>query len=375
MTPFRKLTLATFIIAMLTACTESASPPPSDSTSLTGSAKNYDDAEVQFQIGQNYYQKGDHKTALTWWWNSATQGNASAQYQLGELYNKGEGTPIDHAKALKWYTESANQGNMEAQYRLGEMYEKEKNKSHSGKNHTKAIEWYTKSAEQGHAPSQFKLAEMYRRGRVTPQDYDKALQLYTKSAEQGYANAQYKLGQLYYDGLDDIIPQDTNKGLEWYAKSAKQGHDSARSALSNLYRKGLYRKKEKSQQDDSQKIAEIFEWHKKFADLDVPEAQYHVGRMYANGIGTPQDHAKAVEWLTKYLNTQDAHRNDYRKAQAQYELGRMYEQGQGISQDYQKALELYTQSAEKYNADAQYKLGEAYEKGQGVPPDHNEARK
>lgn len=175
MTPFRKLTLATLIIAMLTACTESASPPPSDGTSLTGSAKNYDDAEVQFQIGQNYYQKGDHETALAWWTKSATQGNAAAQYQLGELYSKGEGadTPINYARALKWYTESANQGNVEAQYRLGEMYDK--NNGYSGNNRTKAIEWYTKSAEQGHAPSQFKLAEMYPRGGIASRNYDKAL--------------------------------------------------------------------------------------------------------------------------------------------------------------------------------------------------------
>lgn len=198
--------------------------------------------------------------------------------------------------------------------------------------------------------------------------------MYTKSAEQGYADAQYQLGKLYHYGLEDVIPKDTDKSLEWYAKAAKQGHDSAIRELNRLYRQGLSRDGKELQPDDPQ----LFEWHKKFADLDVPEAQYHVSHMYANGIGTPQDHAKAVEWLTKYLDTQDIRPNKYQlryKARAQYKLGQMYEQGQGISQDYQKALELYTQSAEQDNTNAQYKLGEAYEKGQGVPLDHNEALK
>jgi len=52
----------------------------------------------------------------------AEQGDASAQYNLGLMYDKGEGVPQDYKTAVKWYTLAAEQGFADAQSNLGLMY-------------------------------------------------------------------------------------------------------------------------------------------------------------------------------------------------------------------------------------------------------------
>ncbi len=52
----------------------------------------------------------------------AEQGDASAQFSLGEMYEIGsdffEGVPQDYKEAVKWYREAAEQGYASAQLRL-----------------------------------------------------------------------------------------------------------------------------------------------------------------------------------------------------------------------------------------------------------------
>ena len=49
----------------------------------------------------------------------AEQGDASAQYNLGVMYDRGDGVDQDYQEALKWYRLAAKQGNAEAQRDLG----------------------------------------------------------------------------------------------------------------------------------------------------------------------------------------------------------------------------------------------------------------
>lgn len=50
------------------------------------------------------------------------QGNASDQYQLGQLYLEGTSVEQDHKQAFKWFKAAAEQDNAYAQYQLGNMY-------------------------------------------------------------------------------------------------------------------------------------------------------------------------------------------------------------------------------------------------------------
>ena len=53
---------------------------------------------------------------------AAEQGDAAEQYNLGRVYDKGQGTRRDHATAVKWYRRAGEQGHAGAQYRLGLLY-------------------------------------------------------------------------------------------------------------------------------------------------------------------------------------------------------------------------------------------------------------
>jgi len=52
----------------------------------------------------------------------AESGVASAQNNLGMIYDDGVGVPQDDAEAVKWYRRAAEQGNVSAQNNLGVMY-------------------------------------------------------------------------------------------------------------------------------------------------------------------------------------------------------------------------------------------------------------
>ncbi|KAF8920469.1 hypothetical protein BGZ58_004354, partial [Dissophora ornata] len=63
---------------------------------------------------------------MEWYLKAANQGNASAQYNLGFMYEHGKGVPQDYSKAMEWYLKAANQGHASAQPNLGgsSMYSK-----------------------------------------------------------------------------------------------------------------------------------------------------------------------------------------------------------------------------------------------------------
>ena len=61
-------------------------------------------------------------TALQGWENLAENGDAEAQYNLGNLYRVGHGFTENDKTAVKWYTFAAKQGHASAQYFLGWMY-------------------------------------------------------------------------------------------------------------------------------------------------------------------------------------------------------------------------------------------------------------
>jgi TPR repeat protein len=102
----------------------------------------------------------------------------------------------------------------------------------------------------------------------------------------------------------------------------------------------------------------LSEW-RLLADEGDAQAQLHLGLLYANGDGVPQDYAKARQWYEK------AAAQEY--AMAQYNLGLLYDNGDGVPQDYVKARQWYEKAAARGYAMAQTNLGVLYRSGHGVP--------
>jgi len=74
----------------------------------------------------------------------AKQGDASAQYNLGLMYDAGRGVQQDDKTAVMWYTKAAEQGDADAQSILGFMYASGQGVQQNDKT---AVIWYTKAAE------------------------------------------------------------------------------------------------------------------------------------------------------------------------------------------------------------------------------------
>lgn len=140
--------------------------------------------------------------------------------------------------------------------------------------------------------------------------------------------------------------------------------------------------------------AETFSAMMVLAKKGEPEAQYHVGMMYNNGIGTVQDRKQAFEWFTKSAASDPL---------SAYKLGCYYEgQGEGVVEinetealnykliaanegysiaqfesavllarkgDFVNAVKLLRLAADQGDAQALYGLWQSYAEGKGVPKD------
>ena len=122
---------------------------------------------ADFGKGVDAFQRGDYATALREWTLLAKQGNATAQYNLGYMYDLGKGVPQDYKAAVKWYRLAADQGYASAQYNLGNMHRKG---TGVAQDYKAAFKWYKAAAEQGNANAQYGLGFMYKYGKGVPQD-------------------------------------------------------------------------------------------------------------------------------------------------------------------------------------------------------------
>ena len=98
---------------------------------------------------------------------AAEQGDARAQFNLGIMYDNGEGVLKDEAEAAKWYRLAAEQGLADAQHNLGRSYAAGEGVL---KDEAVAVRWYRLAAKQGQADAQYGLGIMYASGRGVLKD-------------------------------------------------------------------------------------------------------------------------------------------------------------------------------------------------------------
>jgi serine/threonine protein kinase len=96
-------------------------------------------ADAQFQLGQRYAGgldvKRDKKEALQWFKKAAAQGHASAQLALGRAYEKGDGTKKSLSSTQKWYAKAAAQHAPRAKKRLAHVKQRIAKRKKSSSHH------------------------------------------------------------------------------------------------------------------------------------------------------------------------------------------------------------------------------------------------
>lgn len=126
---------------------------------------------ADYDNGVEAYDAGDYETALQEFTPLAEEGNSLAQYNLGQMFRKGQGVLQNYQQAVKWYRLAAEQGKAGAQTNLGVMYAKGDGVL---QNYQQAEKWLRLAAEQGNALAQYNLGISYANGQGVLQDYQRA---------------------------------------------------------------------------------------------------------------------------------------------------------------------------------------------------------
>lgn len=119
--------------------------------------------------GQNHKNAADYRT-------DAINGNAIAQFYLGQSYFRGWGIKPDTIQAVYWWRKSAEQGNPAAQNNMGAAYSN--GWGNLTQNKETAIYWYKKAAEKNGAFPQKNLGRIYE----DKENYEEAFIWYLNSA-------------------------------------------------------------------------------------------------------------------------------------------------------------------------------------------------
>lgn len=162
---------------------------------------------------------------------AAEQGDAQAQYELGEMYFSGAiGGAPDYPTAAAYFLKAAEQGVGMAQLRLGFLYA-EKHFPGMASDYEKAEYWFKKAAIQNAGDARFRLGNFYR-NYVKPPDLNRAITWIRLAATGGHATAQYDLSVMLKNG--DGAAVDMERALYWRKRAANNG---VMAALVDLARK------------------------------------------------------------------------------------------------------------------------------------------
>ena len=71
----------------------------------------------------------DYKKAFEWYEKAAEQGFAGAQYNLGAMYEVGQGVDQSDSMAMRWYEDAAAQGHKNARKAISGILERRKRKN------------------------------------------------------------------------------------------------------------------------------------------------------------------------------------------------------------------------------------------------------
>ena len=224
----------------------------------------------------------------------AGQGDAVAQYELAEAYNKGQGVERDTSAAAEWYRKAAEQDHSDAQFALSRLFpwhlvggvepgpnptvtqnERIQMIEDSPVSQEEAGEWLLKAARQGNARAAARAAFLQMRlVGIGIRSNEEAREFLRMAAEQGDAWAAAELGGRYYERTQ-VIPEnlsrrrDREEALDraknypqYYAEAAKYfliAESNNRGAYPIFYR----------------------------------ASNYYLARMYRDGTGVPQDYVEA----------------------------------------------------------------------------------
>ena len=163
---------------------------------------------------------GGRKT-LRWYKFKAKNGDAEAQYELGQLFENGKEVKRNVVTAAEWYRLAADQGLTKAQYYVGMWYA---NGIVVTQNEGLASSYLTAAADKGYEKAN-KFLERTQAGRLVDNSESIAIWWLKQKSSQGSAGAKYRLAQLFEQGRG--IEKNTLTAGKLYKLAARQGYADA----------------------------------------------------------------------------------------------------------------------------------------------------
>jgi hypothetical protein len=155
--------------------------------------------------GLKSYQQGDYGAALQPLARAGGRGSAQAQALLGWMYLHGEGVVQDPAQAASWLRKAALQGNAGAQFNLGQLYTK--GGSGIGQDFTLALEWFEKAGNQGDPRAQYNAGVIHANAQGVGRNYVEAYKWFLLAQANGSAEAagatSYVQTKISREDMDD----------------------------------------------------------------------------------------------------------------------------------------------------------------------------
>ncbi len=171
-------------------------------------------SNIEFTQGTKEYGAGNYTKALEWYEQAAEKGDANSMYNLGWMYENGEGTDVNSPKAMEWYRKAIAKGHTDAMLALGIIY-------FNADMDQEAENCLKMAADNSNTNAYSVLGFFYFLG----ERYEEAVPWLKMAAEENNPEALYMLGEIYENGYEVI--QDENKALQYYEKAAGLGYDEA----------------------------------------------------------------------------------------------------------------------------------------------------
>ncbi|MDZ4868482.1 MAG: tetratricopeptide repeat protein [Alphaproteobacteria bacterium] len=148
--------------------------------------------------GEVHFRQGRYPEAIAYWTEQAAKGNAYAAYRLGVEYMDAKPGVVqrDYGKAMQYHRQAAVAGIPLSMFDVGSMFE-------YGQGVTKDIaqsaSWYGHSARYGLAQGQYNFATMLEAGEGVAKDEVEALKFFILAARSGFTGVPYDNEKLLID--------------------------------------------------------------------------------------------------------------------------------------------------------------------------------
>lgn len=187
---------------------------------------------AQYNLGICYLEgkTPDYPKALDCFMRAAEKGHVKASLWAGQLFERGQGTPVNLKTAAAYYAQAARAGDGEAQRRIAGLYERGMGVAYDL---NKAFSWYRRSAGNNCAQGLVGLGNCYAEGKGTVKDGQLAFDSYKRAADLGDATAMLNLGCCYHNGIG--VQPDREEEIAWYSKAVDAGCAAACYNLGYAY--------------------------------------------------------------------------------------------------------------------------------------------